>query len=278
MPRSPGAFPIAWSRRELLARGGLALAATAVGWARAEPGAPAAGGDRRAKLVEDLVSANRILVDHGVLDGYGHVSVRHPSEPGRFLMARSLAPELVSDADVLEHDLDGGYAGPPGASLFIERFIHCEIYRARPDVNAVVHSHAPSLVPFGASHVALQPLYHMSAFLSGGVPVFDIRTVAGPSDMLVRSPELGRALARTLGSRPVALMRGHGAVVVGPDIPHAVFRSIYAEVNARLQAQAIALSRKVTYLDAEEARRAEAALEPTLGRPWELWKRKVAGR
>jgi ribulose-5-phosphate 4-epimerase/fuculose-1-phosphate aldolase len=266
------------SRRSLLMRTGLAVAALWLERPSARSAGPGPEGDLRAKLVEDLVAANRILVDQGVLDGYGHVSVRSPGDPNRYLMSRSLAPELVTAADVLEHDLDGNAPAATGTTLYLERFMHGEIYRARPDVNAVVHGHTPSLIPFAASGVPLRPLYHMSAFLAGGVPVFDIRSVAGTTDMLVRTPALGRALAQALGSHPVALMRGHGAVVVGPDLPHVVFRSVYTEVNARLQAQAMALGRKVTYLDPGEARRAEAALEGTLARPWELWRRKALSR
>jgi len=272
------------TRRGLLTRGAFALGALGVaatrGIARAQApsAAAAAGPDRKAKLVEDLVAANRILVDQGVLDGYGHVSVRHPGDPGRFLMARSVAPELVTPGDVLEHDLDGNAPAAGGATLFLERFIHCGVYRARPDVQAVVHSHSPSLIPFGVTGVPLRPLYHMSAFLGAGAPVFDIRAAGGTTDMLVRTPALGHALARALGPSPVALMRGHGAVAVGPDLVHAVFRSVYTEVNARLQAQAMAFGRKVTYLSSEEARRAEAALDATLGRPWELWRRKAMAR
>jgi len=265
------------SRRDLLRAGALA-ALLPLRSARAAGAPPAAPDDRTARLVEDLVAANHVLVQEGVLDAYGHVSARHPARAGQYLMSRSLAPQLVTAADVLEHDLDGAAPGHPGAVLYLERFIHGEIYRARPDVGAIVHMHAPSIIPFGAAGEPLRPIYHMSAFLSGGVPVFDIRAAAGETDMLVRTPALGRALAQALGARPVALMRGHGAVVVGPDLPHAVFRSVYTEVNARLQAQAMALGREVKYLDAEEARRAEAALDGTLGRPWELWKRKAAGR
>jgi HCOMODA/2-hydroxy-3-carboxy-muconic semialdehyde decarboxylase len=255
-----------------------AAAALGMARARAQPTPPAPEPDRRAKLVDDLVAANRILVDQGVLDGYGHVSVRDPTHPDRYLMSRSLAPELVTAADVLEHDFDGNAPSAPGTPLYLERFMHGEIYRARPDVNAIVHSHAPSLIPFGVTGVGLKPLYHMSAFLTSGVPVFDIRAAAGTTDMLVRNPALGRALAQSLGSHPVALMRGHGAVVVGPDLPHAVFRSVYTEVNARLQAQAMTLGKNVRYLEPEEARRAEASLDGTLGRPWELWKRKAQAK
>jgi ribulose-5-phosphate 4-epimerase/fuculose-1-phosphate aldolase len=249
----------------------------------APPAAPAAQPalspeQARAKAVEDLVVANRILVDLGVLDAYGHVSVRVPGDPKHFLMARSLAPELVTPADILEHDLEGNATAPPGATLFNERFIHAAVYAARPDVQAVVHNHAPSLIPFGVSGVQLRPLYHMSAFLCAGVPVFDIRAAGGETDMLVRTLPLGQALAKTLGANNVALMRGHGAVVVAPDMPRAVFRSVYAEQNARLQAQAMQLSQKVTYLDPEEAKKAQATMEGTVARPWELWRKKVQGK
>ena len=228
--------------------------------------------------VEDLVAASRILADRGVVDGYGHVSVRHDRDPNRYLMSRSLAPALVTAADVMEWDLDSVPVDPRGRTGFIERFIHGEIYKARPDVNAVVHHHSPSVIPFSVTTAPLQPLYHMSAFLGGGVPVFDIKTVAGEStDMLVRNPALGRGLAQTLGPRPVALMRGHGAVVVGPTVQLAVFRSVYTEMNAKLQAQAMALGGPVTYLDPEEARKAESNVGGTIGRPWELWKQKALG-
>ena len=143
--------------------------------------------DKEAALIEDLVAANRILVDQGVLDGYGHVSVRHPADPQRYLMSRSLAPELVTAADVMEYDLDSTPVDARGRTTYLERFIHGEIYRARPDVKAVVHHHSPSVIPFGVGAVPLRPLYHMSAFLGGGVPVYDIKTASGRStDMLVR--------------------------------------------------------------------------------------------
>jgi HCOMODA/2-hydroxy-3-carboxy-muconic semialdehyde decarboxylase len=231
------------------------------------------------ELIDDLVAANRILVDQGVLDGYGHVSVRHPADPQRYLMSRSIAPELVTAADVMEYDLDSNPVDARGRATYLERFIHGEVYRVRPDVRAVVHDHSPSVIPFGVSTAPLRPLYHMSAFLGGGVPVFDIKTASGQStDMLVRTAALGKSLAQTLGTGPVALMRGHGAVVVGASLPLVVFRAVYTEMNARLQAQALALGGPVTYLDDEEARRAEASVGGTVTRPWELWRRKALGR
>ena len=240
---------------------------------------PATAGPVDPKLIEDLVAANRILADQGVVDGYGHVSVRHEKSPDRYLMSRSIAPELVTAADIMEYDLDSVPVDARGRTSYLERFIHGEIYRVRPDVRAIVHNHSPSVIPFGVTGVPLRPLYHMSAFLSAGVPVFDIRQASGGmTDMLVRTAALGQALARTLGTRPVALMRGHGAVVVGASLPLVVFRSVYTEINARLQAQAMALGGQVTYLDPEEARLAEASVSGTAPRPWELWKKKALAR
>jgi len=257
---------------------GGALAALVTARALAQS-APASAGPADPTLIDDLVAANRILADQGVVDGYGHVSVRHPGDPQRYLMSRSMAPELVTAADVMEYDLDSSAVDARGRTSYLERFIHGEIYRARADVKAVVHNHSPSVIPFGVSTVPLRPLYHMSAFLGGGVPVFDIKVASGQAtDMLVRDPALGRALAQTLGARPVALMRGHGAVVVGDSLPRVVFRSVYTEMNARLQAQALALGGPVTYLDDEEARRAEASVGGTIPRPWELWKKKALAR
>jgi len=267
-------------RRGFLSGGALAVAAllASPGRSRAETG-PASAGPASPGLVEDLVAANRILVDQGVLDGYGHVSARHDRDPNRYLLSRSIAPELVTAADIMEYDLDSNPVDARGRTSYLERFIHGEVYKARPDVLAVVHSHSPSVVPFGVTGVPLRPLYHMSAFLWPGVPVFDIRVASGGmTDMLVRDPALGRALAQSLGARPVILMRGHGNVVVGVSIPQVVFRSVYTEVNARLQAQALALSSNVTYLDPEEAKKVEVSLAGTLGRPWELWKRKALAK
>jgi HCOMODA/2-hydroxy-3-carboxy-muconic semialdehyde decarboxylase len=264
------------TRRQWLV-GASALTASALGAVRRArgQGAPVSAGPPDPKLVEDLVAANRILVDQGVLDGYGHVSVRHDRDPARYLMARSIAPELVTAADVLEYDLDSAAVDLRGRAVYLERFIHGEIYKARPDVVAVVHSHSPSVIPFGVTTAPLRPLYHMSAFLWEGVPVYDIRAAGGMTDMLVRNAALGQALARALANRPAVLMRGHGAVVVGASLPHVVFRSVYLEMNAKLQAQALALGGPVTYLDPEEARRAETSIMGTIGRPWELWKRKA---
>lgn len=262
------------TRRHVLAGSAAALVAALhraprIGAQTASAGPPAA------QLIEDLVAANRILADQGVLDGYGHVSARHDRDPARFLMSRSLAPELVTAADIMEYGHDSEPVDPRGRSSYLERFIHGEIYRARPDVQAVVHSHSPSVIPFGVTGVPLRPLFHMSAFLADGAPVWDIRAAAGDTDMLVRTPALGRALAQTLGPRAVVLMRGHGVATVASGLPLVVFRSVYTEVNALLQAQAMGLGGAVTYLSPEEAKRAEASVAGTVARPWELWKRKL---
>jgi ribulose-5-phosphate 4-epimerase/fuculose-1-phosphate aldolase len=177
----------------------------------------------------------------------------------------------------LEYDLDGNPVNLGGRSSYLERFIHSEIYKARPDVNAIVHCHTPSIIPFGASTVPLRPMYHMSSFIAEGVPVYEIRDTAGMTDMLVKDGRLGRALAQVLGDKPAALMRGHGAVIVGDAIPRVVGRSIYLDLNARLQTQAIALGGKVSYLDPEEARRWDAA-NGTYDRAWELWKRHATSK
>jgi len=221
-----------------------------------------------------------VLADLGVVDGFGHLSVRHDKDPNRYLMSRSMAPGLVKADDVLEYDLDSVAVDPKGRALFLERFIHGEIYKARPEVMAVVHSHSPSIIPFGATPVPLRPIYHMSSFLGAGVPVFEIRDAGGPAtDILIRNPELGAALARRLGSAAVALMRGHGDVVVGGSIQEVVFRAIYTEINAKLQAEALRLGEgRVNYLNAEEAANATETNRRVFARPWDLWKRQAADR
>src|SRR5437588_4846245 len=206
-------------------------------------------------LIDDLVTANRILYDQGVVDGFGHVSGRHDSNPERFLLARSMAPGLVTAADMMEFDLAGEPVDPQGRTPYLERFIHSEIYKAHPEVMAIVHSHSPAVIPFGVVGTPLRPIYHMSSFLGARVPVFEIRDTGGPAtDMLIRTPALGAALAKTLGNSAVALMRGHGDVVVGGSIQEVVFRAVYTEVNAKLEAEALRLGQgKVAFLNDEEA-------------------------
>lgn len=230
-------------------------------------------------LVEDIVAANHILYEQGVVDGFGHVSARHDKDPGRFLLARSMAPGLVTAADIMEFDLDGNAVDPQGRALYLERFIHSEIYKAHPEVKAIVHSHSPSVIPFGVTEVPLRPIYHMSSFLGAGVPVFEIREVGGNgTDMLVRNPALGAALAQKLGTSSVVLMRGHGDVVVGDDVKQVVFRAIYTEINARLEAEALRLGNgQVNFLSAQEAAASMTTNAAVVGRAWDLWKQKAMG-
>jgi len=221
-------------------------------------------------LVEDLVFANHILARNQILDGYGHVSVRHGK--GGYLLSRSLAPALVTSADLQQYDLNSTPVDSAAQPSFLERFIHGEIYRARPDVQAIVHSHMSSVIPFGVTGTTLKPLYHMAAFLGGGVPIFEIRTVRSQNSkmvMLVHNQALGRALTETLGKKPVALMRGHGAVIVGSSLPHVVGRSIYLAINAALQLKTMTIGRKINYLDPVEA---QEEVSDKYQRSWELWK------
>ena len=227
--------------------------------------------------IEDIVAANRILSDQGVVDGFGHVSARHEEDATRFLLARSMAPGLITAEDILEFDLNGNALDPRGRTLYVERFIHSEIYKADPEIKAIVHSHSPSIIPFGVTSVPLRPIYHMSSFLGAGVPIFEIRDTGGPAtDMLIRDPELGAALAKSIGKSAVVLMRGHGNVVVGDSVQQVVFRAIYTEVNAKLQAEALRLGAgEVDFLNSEEAAKATATNNAVLSRPWELWKRQA---
>jgi HCOMODA/2-hydroxy-3-carboxy-muconic semialdehyde decarboxylase len=232
-----------------------------------------------AQLLEDLVAANRILAHHGIVDAWGHVSARNRQAPNRYFLSRSLAPALVTPGDIIEFDFDGNSTRPDARPLYLERFIHGEIYRARPDINAVVHCHAPSLIPFGVSTVPLRPVYHLAAFIGDGLPVFEIRATAGMTDMLVSDRDRGRALALALGGKPAALMRGHGAVVVGASLPVAVGRSIYLDINATLQATALALGGPIRYLDPQEAGHVMAAGENgEYARGWELWKQQATSK
>jgi ribulose-5-phosphate 4-epimerase/fuculose-1-phosphate aldolase len=225
-------------------------------------------------LVDRLVLANRILYHQGVVDGFGHVSARHDREPGHFLLARNMAPALVRRQDIVTFDLDGEALDAAGRRVYLERFIHGEIYRARADVHAIVHSHSPSVIPFGVTGKPLRPVFHMSGFLGDGAALFEIRDVADDTDMLVSNRTLGAALASTLGQRSTVLMRGHGSTVVGATLEQAVYRAIYAEVNAKLQLQAVSLG-AVTYLNAKEAAKAAASNDTQLARVWELWSRNV---
>lgn len=223
-------------------------------------------------LIEELVAANRILAQHGVLDAWGHVSVRHPANPERYLMARARAPALVEAADIMEFDLNSQPVDEQGRRVFLERFIHGEAYRARPDVNAVVHSHSPTVIPFSVTDEPLKAISHVASFLAGGCPCFEIRDVGLAQGLLVTNQEAGAALAKVLGDRPVALMRGHGNVVVGRNIPQVVHRALYTEINAQQLATALSFRRQVKYVQPDEAQ------EPKrLNDAWDVWKAQAMG-
>jgi len=225
--------------------------------------------------LSNLVLANHILVHEGVLDGFGHISVRDPANPQQFVIARSMAPALVTEADLVTCNLDGEVIAPAGAKTYVERFIHSEIYKARPDVHSVVHSHSPAVIPFGVTGARLRPICHMSGFLGATVPVYEIRRDAGESsDLLIRNQALGRALADSLGSATVALMRGHGSVTVGVSIQQAVFRAIYTENSARLQLEASRLG-EINFLTDGEAQATSDMNDQHLDRPWQMWVRRV---
>lgn len=233
----------------------------------AEPGEPA-----HDDLVQDLVVANHILFDQGVVDGFGHISVRHDKRPDRFLLARNMAPGRVQAEDIIEFTLDGEPVNANGRRVYLERFIHSEIYRARPDVTSVVHSHSPSIVPLSVvKGMRLRALFHMAGFVGHGAPVFEIRDAGGDeTDLLISSPHLGAALARDFSASDIVLMRGHGSTVVGGTIRQAVYRAVYAELNARFQLAATSLG-EVTFLTPGESRACIQNIESQVQRPWDLW-------
>ena len=240
---------------------------------------PKSGGPVDPALIEDLVAANRILTQQGVLDESGHVSIRHPANPNRYLMARSLSPALVTAEDIMEFDLDSSPVDQRGRRLALERFTHGEIYKVRQDVKSVIHTHSPSVIPFSVTSVPLRPIILPAAFLWTGVPVFETRNAGVPAaDMLIRNRDVGKALANSLGDKRVALLRGHGNVVVGPDVRTAVRYAIFTETNARLLIMTIGLGGgPINYISAEEG----AARDRDPGIPergWELWKSKALGK
>jgi ribulose-5-phosphate 4-epimerase/fuculose-1-phosphate aldolase len=222
-------------------------------------------------LLDDLVAANRILYAQKIVDGLGHVSVRHDKNPQMYVLAAERAPGLVTRKDLAVYDLDSNAMTLRGRRPYNERFIHGEIYKARPDVSSVVHCHTPSFLPFCVCKVGLRPIYHMSGFLGRGVARFEIRDFAGMTDMLVRTPDLGKALAQSLGDKQIVLMRGHGATMAGQSIKHAVLRAIYGALNAAVQLEAMRLG-EVTYLSDEEALKGADINDRFVDRSWALWK------
>lgn len=239
--------------------------------------APKSGGAVAAEILADLAAASRILAAQGVVDGFGHVTMRHPAAPERYLMARSIAPALVTPADIIEYDLDSNPSNANGRTSFLERFIHGEIYKARPDVVSVVHSHSPSVIPFGLVPVPMRAMFHNSAFIAAGVPVFDIRAKFGATDMLVSDGAKGVALAEVMGRKDIVLMRAHGSVACGPTLQTAVFRAVYTEVNARIQhwTTALADGGPMAALNDEEARLADVINRTAGMRAWDLWRAQV---
>jgi ribulose-5-phosphate 4-epimerase/fuculose-1-phosphate aldolase len=221
---------------------------------------------------EELVTANRILANERVLDSFGHASIRHPSDPGRFLLSRARAPQIIDVPDIMEFTLEGKSVGPEPGKPYAERFIHGSIYEARPDVMAVVHNHSPNVVPFTVTKQRMRPLMHMCAPIGGDIPNWDIRTKFGDrTNLLVTNVDMGRDLAKCLGDRAVALMRGHGSVVVGRSLRDVVFTSIYMELNADMQLKAMAMG-EVTYLSDGEIEAISGGRSGfTLERGWENW-------
>lgn len=231
------------------------------------------------ELALDLVAANRTLARLGVLDAFGHISVRDPGNPHRYLISRSIAPESVTPADILRLDLDSQTVDPQDQDtlLYRERFIHGEIYKVRPDVNAIVHSHSPTVVPFTVTRARLRPLLHNAGFLGLGVPLFEIRKHAGDgTDLMILTPSLGRDLAQRLGKHAaVVLMRGHGDSVVGPSLPNAVFRAYYTEINARQLLAALTIGGPVNFMTRAEALTSNDAMLRASARPWALWRKRA---
>ncbi len=220
--------------------------------------------------LEDLVIASRLLAKHGVLDAWGHISIRHPSNPERYFLSRARGAALVSADDIMEFDLDSNPIDQRGRRMFLERFIHGSAYRARPDVNAVVHSHSPTMIPFSVTGEPLRGISHIASFMVEEVPVWEIRDCGCTQGLLVTNNEQGRSLAKTLGKGPVALMRGHGNLVVAGDIKRAVHRALYAEINAQQLATALSFKRPIQFIAPDEAQDPKR-----LDDAWELWKSEV---
>ena len=241
---------------------------------------PKSAGPVAAERLADLAAASRILVAQGVVDGFGHVSMRHPSAPDRYLMARAVAPALVTPDDIIEYDLDSNPINANGRGSFLERFIHGEIYKTRADVMSVVHSHSPSVIPFGLVDTKMKAMFHNAGFIAAGVPVFDIHEKFGATDLLVSNGAKGVALAEVMGRKDIVLMRAHGSVACGPTLQSAVFRAVYTEVNARIQHWTMALAggAPMAVLDGEEGRLADVINQTAGMRAWDLWRSQIRGQ
>jgi ribulose-5-phosphate 4-epimerase/fuculose-1-phosphate aldolase len=224
-----------------------------------------------AAAFDELVTANRILAREGVVDAFGHVSIRHPARADRFCLSRARAPECIEPGDIMEFSLDGAAVEAAGRKPYAERFIHAAVYEGRPDVRAVVHNHSPAVIPFGITAVPLRPLMHMCASMGATVPVWDSRTSFGDTNLLVTAMPMARDLAVALGDRSVALMRGHGCIVAGASLREVVFNAIYLQLNAELQLRAAALGAITFLTDGEVAAVMRTRSSFTFERAWEYW-------
>jgi HCOMODA/2-hydroxy-3-carboxy-muconic semialdehyde decarboxylase len=232
----------------------------------------------RKAAIADLVLANRILYQQGVLDAYGHVSVRDPEHPDRFLIARHMAPGIVTPDDIQTLDLEGNVLGGDKRKPYTEIYIHAAMFAAKPEVNGVVHTHSHSLIPFGATKTTLRPIWAPAAFLDEGTAHFDTRDGFGDTDLMIRTMPLGHALVEAIGERPVVLMRGHGGTVIGASVREAVFRAIYLEANAKIMLQSRLLGGEPIFMNHGESERSVAHLraDPSYRRAWEFWSSLVA--
>jgi HCOMODA/2-hydroxy-3-carboxy-muconic semialdehyde decarboxylase len=226
--------------------------------------------------IDELVIANRIVASEKVCDAFGHVSIRHPEDPKKFLLSRGRAPELIEASDIMQFHLDGTtFAG--SGKPYLERFIHGAIYEQRPDVQAIVHSHSYSVVPFSVSGERLRPIMHVCATIGADVPVWDPQDVFGDTDLLVANMEQGRDLAKALGARTSVLMRGHGSTVAGGSLREAVYAAVMLEVNAQLQlkAQSMGSVKFLTPGEIDNIRTRQLKGRPGEGfdRAWQYWLR-----
>jgi len=226
-------------------------------------------------VIRDLVIANRILAREDVLDAYGHVSVRHPVHPNRYLLSCSRSPELVESSDIVEFDFDGTAADGDARTPYLERFIHGAIYEARPEIQAVVHSHAEDLLPFGVSNVPLEPVIHNASRMGSHVPVWDIRDTFGDTNLLVANVDQGRDLARALAAHTVVLMRGHGFTVAGRSLLEVVGLSIYLPKNARVLMNAMLFGEVKTLSPGEIDLIQSGPMPHDWKRAWEYWSRRA---
>ncbi len=232
--------------------------------------------DKLTRAIRDLVIANRILANEGVVDAYGHISLRHPEHPDRFLLSRSRSPELVEPEDIMQFSLDGKVVGDDKRPPYLERFIHGGVFESRPEIMAVVHSHAQSVLPYSISSTPLQPVIHVGAILGTHIPIWDIADDFGDTNLLVVNPDQGRSLAKRLGPYSISLMRGHGFTAAGKTLIQALWMAVYLPVNAAVQSEASRLGpfKPLSKREIELG----GALDPTspaMLRSWEYWAKRA---